>query len=68
MLARIRTIPLSDNIFYGHGLSGLLQEAVVQNGGAIYAYAVKEPQRYGVAVHHLNDCATGKTVTFTADC
>ena len=42
---------LGDNIFYGHGLSGLLQESVVQNRGAtIFAYAVKEPQRYGVAV------------------
>ena len=42
---------LADNIFYGHGLSGLLQEAVVQNRGAtIFAYTVKDPERYGVAI------------------
>jgi len=41
---------LGDNIFYGQGLSGLFQEAVVENKGAtVFAYAVKDPERYGVA-------------------
>jgi glucose-1-phosphate thymidylyltransferase len=40
---------LGDNIFYGHGLSGLFQEAVAENDGAtIFAYSVKDPERYGV--------------------
>jgi glucose-1-phosphate thymidylyltransferase len=41
---------LGDNIFYGQGLSGLFQKAVEENDGAtIFGYAVKDPERYGVA-------------------
>jgi glucose-1-phosphate thymidylyltransferase len=41
---------LGDNIFYGQGLAGLFQKAVVENdGGTIFGYAVKDPERYGVA-------------------
>jgi glucose-1-phosphate thymidylyltransferase len=41
---------LGDNIFYGQGLSGLFQKAVADNEGAtIFGYAVKDPERYGVA-------------------
>jgi len=44
------TLVLGDNIFYGHGLSGLLQSAVSENNGAtVFGYDVKDPQRYGVA-------------------
>lgn len=40
---------LGDNIFYGHGLSGLFQQAVAENNGAtVFAYSVKDPERYGV--------------------
>ncbi len=40
---------LGDNIFYGHGLSGLFQQAVAENKGAtVFAYSVKDPERYGV--------------------
>jgi glucose-1-phosphate thymidylyltransferase len=40
---------LGDNIFYGHDLSPLLASAVQQSKGAtIFAYPVKDPQRYGV--------------------
>ena len=40
---------LGDNIFYGHGLSELLQSAAVLTRGAlIFAYRVRDPQRYGV--------------------
>ncbi len=39
---------LGDNIFYGTGLSELLQENNNPNGGVIYAYHVHDPERYGV--------------------
>lgn len=41
---------LGDNIFYGHGLAPILQDAVEDNDGAtIFGYYVKDPERYGVA-------------------
>jgi len=39
---------LGDNIFYGTGLSKLLQSNNDPNGGIIYAYRVNDPERYGV--------------------
>jgi len=40
---------LGDNIFYGHGLTQDLKEAVGRQGGAtIFAYQVRDPERYGV--------------------
>ena len=39
---------LGDNIFYGTGLSQLLQGHNDPTGGVVFAYHVKEPQRYGV--------------------
>lgn len=39
---------LGDNIFYGTGLSSLLQENNDPEGGVIYAYRVHDPERYGV--------------------
>ncbi len=40
---------LGDNIFYGQGLSNLLQVAAKQKTGAtIFGYYVKDPERYGV--------------------
>ncbi|MHB8282148.1 MAG: glucose-1-phosphate thymidylyltransferase RfbA [bacterium] len=43
---------LGDNIFYGHGLPDLFNQAKknVQNekGGVIFTYYVEDPQRYGV--------------------
>jgi len=39
---------LGDNIFYGAGLSKLLQANNDPDGGIIYAYRVNDPQRYGV--------------------
>ncbi len=41
---------LGDNIFYGHGLQGLLMEAAQQNDGAtVFGYYVSNPTAYGVA-------------------
>ncbi|MBO0320989.1 glucose-1-phosphate thymidylyltransferase RfbA [Muricauda sp. CAU 1633] len=39
---------LGDNIFYGTGLSKLLQSNNEPDGGIIYAYRVHDPERYGV--------------------
>ena len=41
---------LGDNIFYGSGLSALLQRAAARRQGAtIFGYHVPDPERYGVA-------------------
>ena len=40
---------LGDNIFYGHDFATLLQSAREQTQGAtVFAYAVQDPERYGV--------------------
>lgn len=39
---------LGDNIFYGSGLSKLLQANNDPTGGVVYAYQVHDPERYGV--------------------
>lgn len=39
---------LGDNIFYGTGLSQLLQKNTKPDGGIVYAYHVSDPERYGV--------------------
>ncbi|GAB2642847.1 glucose-1-phosphate thymidylyltransferase RfbA [Emticicia sediminis] len=39
---------LGDNIFYGSGLSKLLQANNDPIGGVVYAYQVHDPERYGV--------------------
>jgi glucose-1-phosphate thymidylyltransferase len=41
---------LGDNIFYGHGLQGLLAESARQTDGAtVFGYYVSNPTAYGVA-------------------
>jgi glucose-1-phosphate thymidylyltransferase len=39
---------LGDNIFYGYGLGAQLKEHTQPDGGAVFAYHVADPQRYGV--------------------
>lgn len=39
---------LGDNIFYGSGLSKLLQKSANPDGAVIFAYPVRDPERYGV--------------------
>ena len=48
---------LGDNIFYGTGLSELLQKNNDPNGGIIYAYHVHDPERYGVVDFDKNGVA-----------
>ncbi len=51
---------LGDNIFYGHGLQSMLARAVARPQGAtVFAYQVRDPQRYGVV--ELD--ASGKAVS-----
>jgi glucose-1-phosphate thymidylyltransferase len=50
---------LGDNIFYGSGLSKLLQENNDPDGGVVYAYHVSDPERYGVVEFDEN----GKAIT-----
>ena len=50
---------LGDNIFYGHGLSGYLLEAAAQDDGAqVFAYQVRDPERYGVLTFNDDGQAT----------
>ncbi|WP_134497464.1 glucose-1-phosphate thymidylyltransferase RfbA [Microvirga pakistanensis] len=40
---------LGDNVYYGHGLTDLLQSAARRTSGAsVFAYHVTDPERYGV--------------------
>ncbi len=39
---------LGDNIFYGSGMSALLQSNNDPDGGVVFAYHVQDPERYGV--------------------
>jgi glucose-1-phosphate thymidylyltransferase len=46
---------LGDNIFYGHGLSEMVQRAAKQPQGAtVFGYYVKDPERYGVVEMDAN--------------
>jgi glucose-1-phosphate thymidylyltransferase len=42
-------LALGDNIYYGHGLPEQLRRSAAQSSGAtVFAYHVKDPERYGV--------------------
>ncbi len=45
----LSALVLGDNIFYGHDFAGLLHNASRKTSGAtVFAYAVQDPERYGV--------------------
>ncbi|MCG3154942.1 MAG: Glucose-1-phosphate thymidylyltransferase [bacterium] len=51
---------LGDNIFYGHGLPEMLRRATEQESGAtVFAYFVRDPERYGVVAFD----ATGRAIS-----
>jgi glucose-1-phosphate thymidylyltransferase len=47
---------LGDNIFYGSGMTSLLQKNNDPEGGVVFAYHVTDPERYGVVEFdgHMN--------------
>ncbi|WP_363346190.1 glucose-1-phosphate thymidylyltransferase RfbA [Methylocystis echinoides] len=45
---------LGDNIFYGHGLTEALKSARRREGATIFAYHVRDPERYGVVQFDAN--------------
>lgn len=54
------SLVLGDNIFYGHDLSSQLDRAATrENGATVFAYPVKDPERYGVVEFD----AAGKAVS-----
>jgi glucose-1-phosphate thymidylyltransferase len=40
---------LGDNLFHGHGLRQLMRPAASHPGATVFAYAVSDPHRYGIA-------------------
>jgi len=53
-------LALGDNIFYGSGLTEVLQSASGrQSGGTVFAYTVRDPERYGVVEFDRNGRAIG---------
>jgi glucose-1-phosphate thymidylyltransferase len=49
-------LALGDNLFYGHGLPELLRAAAARTtGGTIFAYWVRDPERYGVVEFDAED-------------
>jgi glucose-1-phosphate thymidylyltransferase len=52
---------LGDNIFYGHGLTDALQRAsATTSGSTVFAYRVKDPERYGVV--EVDDDGRAKSI------
>ena len=50
---------LGDNIFYGHEFNGLVKNASAQQTGAtVFAYHVRDPERYGVVAFDAAGLAT----------
>ncbi len=51
---------LGDNIFYGHGLQGLLSDVSARTSGAtVFGYYVSNPEAYGVAEFDANGKVIG---------
>jgi len=46
---------LGDNIFYGNGFGALIRSMVSTKGASIFAYPVKDPERYGIVEFNDNN-------------
>lgn len=46
---------LGDNIFYGNGFGALIRSMVNTKGASIFAYPVKDPERYGIVEFNDNN-------------
>lgn len=46
---------LGDNIFYGSGMTKLLQNCTKEEGAVVFAYTVQDPERYGVVEFDKNN-------------
>jgi glucose-1-phosphate thymidylyltransferase len=54
------SLVLGDNIFFGHGLPEMLAAASARNTGAtVFAYQVRDPERYGVVSFDEHGRASG---------
>ena len=57
---------LGDNIFYGSGLKGLLQEAkknAIDGSATIFGYQVKDPERFGIMEFNELDDGTAQVIS-----
>ncbi len=57
---------LGDNIFYGSGLTGLLQEAkknAIDGSATIFGYQVKDPERFGIMEFNELDDGTAQVIS-----
>ena len=53
------TLVLGDNIFFGHSLTDILRQATARQAGAtVFAYEVRDPERYGVVMFDAQGRAT----------
>lgn len=50
---------LGDNIFYGYGMTGMVRQAAqLEAGACIFAYSVRDPERYGIVEFDADGHAT----------
>jgi len=53
-------LALGDNVFYGHGMQGVLEHAAARDTGAtVFGYWVSDPQRYGVVEFAADNTVVG---------
>jgi glucose-1-phosphate thymidylyltransferase len=52
------SLVLGDNIFFGHGFPELLAAARARAGATVFAYQVRDPERYGVVAFDKHGRAT----------